>query len=138
MGGGILVGMKDFFIADAVKFENKAVTTYFALSSMQVREKKQGGQYLSLVLADKTGSLEAKMWDEIGEAVATCTEGCYVKVLGQISKYQGKFQITLTKMRCAAESEIDAADYLPATRFDVGEMWIELLGYVDEFRNADL
>ena len=130
--------MKDFFIADAVKFENKVVTSYFALSSMQVREKKQGGQYLSLVLADKTGSLEAKMWDEIGEAIATCTEGSYVKVLGQISKYQGKFQITLTKMRCAAESEIDAADYLPATRFDVSEMWGELLGYVEEFRNTDL
>ncbi len=130
--------MKDFFIADAAKFENKVVTTYFALSSMQVREKKQGGQYLSLVLADKSGSLEAKMWEEIAEALASCTEGCYVKVQGQISKYQGKFQITLTKMRSAAENEIDAADYLPATRFDVGEMWTELLGYVDEFQSADL
>ena len=130
--------MKDFYIADAVKLENKVVTTYFALSSMQVREKKQGGQYLALVLADKTGSLEAKMWDDIGEAMTSCSEGCYVKAQGQISKYQGKFQITLTKMRCAAESEIDPTDYLPATRFDVDEMWSELRGYVDAFHNPDL
>ena len=132
------MAMKDFFIADAAKFDNKSVVSYFALTSMQVREKKQGGQYLSLVLTDKTGSLEAKMWDEIGEALASCTEGCYVKVQGQISKYQGKFQITLTKMRSAAESEIDAADYLPATKFDVDAMWAELRGYVEEFTNSDL
>jgi 3'-5' exoribonuclease len=138
MGQGILVAMKDFYIADAAKFENKVVTSQFAVSTLQVREKKQGGQYLSLVLADKTGSLEAKMWDDISEAMTHCTEGCYVKVQGQISKYQGKFQITLTKMRPAAENEVDAADFMPATRFDVDEMWAELRGYVAAFENEDL
>jgi 3'-5' exoribonuclease len=132
------MGMKDFFIADAARFDNMAVTSYFALSSLSVREKKQGGQYLALTLTDKTGSMEARMWDEIAESLASCSEGCYVKVQGQISKYQGKFQITLQKMRNAAESEIDPADYLPATRFDVDEMWGELRGYVSQFTNPDL
>lgn len=135
---GILMGMKDFFIADAAKFDNAIVTSYFALSSLSLREKKQGGQYLALTLTDKTGTMEARMWDEIAEAVAGCSEGCYVKVQGQISKYQGKFQITLQKMRNAAESEIDPADYLPATRFDVDAMWNELRGYVAQFTNSDL
>jgi 3'-5' exoribonuclease len=135
---GILVKMKDFFIADALKFDNAVVTTYFALSGMQIRDKKQGGQFLALTLSDKTGSIEARMWDEIAEAVEHCSEGCYVKVQGQISRYQGKFQITLTKMRNAAESEIDPADYMPATRFNVDEMWAELRSFVDGFVNADL
>jgi 3'-5' exoribonuclease len=130
--------MKDFFIADAAKFENAAVTSYFALSSIQIREKKQGGQFLALILTDKTGSFEARMWDDVADPIATCSEGCYVKVQGQISKYQGKFQITLQKLRVAAESEIDPADYLPATRFDVEEMWAELRGYVEAFQSADL
>lgn len=130
--------MKDFFIADAAKFDNDIVTSFFVLSSLSVREKKQGGQYLALTLADKTGTMEARMWDEIADALAGCSEGCYVKVQGQVSKYQGRFQITLQKMRNAAESEIDPADYLPATRFDVDEMWAELRGYVSEFANADL
>ncbi len=39
---------------------------------MQVREKKQGGQYLALTLSDKTGSLEARMWDEVADALANC------------------------------------------------------------------
>src|ERR1700735_703679 len=111
--------MKDFFIQNAARFDNTTVTTYFVLSSLQVRDKKQGGQYLALTFSDKTCSIEGRMWDDIAEALASCSEGCYVKVQGDISKYQGKFQITLKKLRMAAESEIDPTDYQPSTTFDV-------------------
>jgi 3'-5' exoribonuclease len=131
--------MKDFYVVDAAKFDGAAVTTFLAVSSMSVREKKTGaGQYLALTLADKTGTMDARMWDDIASAVATCSEGCYVKVQGQVSKYQGKWQMTLTKMRLAAETEVDAADFVPTTKFDIGEMWTELRGYVEEFKNAEL
>jgi len=131
--------MKDFFVADAARFDGATVATFFAVSSMSLREKKGGGgQYLALTLSDKTGSMEARMWEEFASAAATCCEGCYVKVQGQVAKYQGKFQITLTKMRLAAASEVEAADFVPTTKFDVGEMWAELRGYVEEFKNADL
>ena len=130
--------MKDFFVEDAARFENGTVTTYFVLSSLQVRDKKQGGQYLALTLSDKTGSFEGRMWDDVGEALASCSEGCYVKVQGDVSKYQGKFQITLKKLRLAADSEVDAADYQASTKFDVEEMWAELRGYVAAFKNSDL
>ena len=135
---GILVDMKDFFIGDAARFDNITVTTYFVLSSFQVRDKKQGGQYIALTLSDKTGSMEGRMWDDVAEAIASCSEGCYVKVQGDIAKYQGKFQITLKKLRLAADSEIEAADYQAATKFDVEEMWAELRGYVDAFKDEDL
>ncbi len=134
----MLDAMKDFFVEDAARFDCAAVTTYFVLSSLQVREKKQGGQFLALTVTDRTGSLEARMWDDVAEAIATCSEGCYVKVQGDISKYQGKFQITLKKLRLAADHEVDPADYQPSTRFDVEEMWTELRGYVAAFRNAEL
>ena len=131
--------MKEFFVEDAAKFDGEVVTSYFAVSSMSLREKKGGGgQYLALTLNDKTGAMEARMWEEFASAVATCEEGCYVKVQGQVAKYQGKFQITLTKMRLAAESEIETADFIPTTKFDIGEMWAELRGYVDAFQNAEL
>ena len=130
--------MKDFFVEDAAKFDNATVTTYFVLSSFQVREKKQGGQFLAVTVTDRTGSLEARMWDDVADAIATCSEGCYVKVQGDISKYQGKFQITLKKLRLAADHEVDAADYQPSTRFDIAEMWTELRGYVEAFQNVEL
>ena len=86
------------------------------------------------MLADKTGTMEARMWEEFADAVTNCSEGCYVKVQGLISKYKGKFQITLQKMRHAALSRRwKPADYMPATQFDVGEMWAELRSYVAAF-----
>jgi 3'-5' exoribonuclease len=114
------------------------VTGYFALSSVQLRDRKQGGQYLALTLSDKTGSFEARMWEEFADALASCAEGCYVKAQGQVSKYQGKFQITLQKLRLAAASEVDPADFLPTTRFDIEEMDAELREYVAAFANEDL
>ena len=140
MAQGTYAGcMKDFFVEDAPRFDGEVVTSYFAVSSMSLRDKRGSGeQYLALTLSDKTGAMEARMWEEFASAVATCGEGCYVKVQGQVAKYQGKFQITLTKMRLAAESEIEAADFVPTTKFDVDEMWAELRGYVDAFSNAEL
>ena len=75
---------------------------------------------------------------EYADSLQHCSEGCYVKVQGDISKYNGKFQITLKKMRLAADSEIDPKDFQPATKFDVEAMWGELRGYVAGFRSEDL
>jgi 3'-5' exoribonuclease len=135
----MLASMKDFFTEDAAKFDGTSVTTYFAVSSFSVRDKKTGGgQYLALTLTDRTGTMEARMWEDFASAIVHCSEGCYVKVQGQISKYQGKYQITLTKLRVAAASEVNTADFVPTTKFDIGEMWAELRGYVDSFQNQDL
>jgi len=135
----MLGSMKDFFVADAAKFDGETITSFYAISSFSVREKKGGGgQYLALVLSDKTGSLEARMWEEFASAMETCGEGCFVKVQGQISKYQNRFQITLARMRRAADAEVDVSDFVPATKYDVSEMWSELRGYVDGFSNEDL
>ncbi len=130
--------MKDFFVADAIRHENQTVTAYFVIAALSVRDRKPSGQYLALTLADKTGTFEARMWEEFAEVIATCSEGCYVKAQGQISKYQGKFQITLSKLRSAANTEVDPTDFLPATQFDVEAMWAELRGYADGFANEDL
>ena len=131
--------MKDFFVADAPRFENQVVTTFFSLASISLRDRKSGeGQYLALTLGDKTGLLEARMWEDFAHVIDTCAEGCYVKVQGQISKYNGRFQITLTRMRSASESEIDTADFVPTTQYEVPAMMAELRGYVEAFTNPHL
>jgi 3'-5' exoribonuclease len=130
--------MKDFYIADAARFDNQAITSFFLVASISARDRKGGGQYLALTLADKTGQFEARMWDDFADAAASCTAGSYVKVQGQISKYQGKFQITLSKMRLAAAVEIDTADYIPTTQYDIPTMAHELRGYVTAFQNPHL
>jgi 3'-5' exoribonuclease len=130
--------MKEFYIADAARFENQAITSFFCIATIGSRNRKGGGQYLALTLVDKTGQFEARMWDEFADVVSTCSTGCYVKVQGQVSKYQGKFQITVSKMRLAASSEIDTADFIPTTEHDIPTMAAELRGYVAEFSNEHL
>ncbi|QMV18007.1 HD domain-containing protein [Granulicella sp. 5B5] len=130
--------MKDFFIADAARFEGQSVTTFFLVASASLRDRKPSGQYLALTLADKSGQFEARMWDDFTEAAATCTAGCYVKAQGTVSKYQGKFQITLQKLRLAAAVEIDTADFVPTSIYDIPTMAAELRSYVDVFRNDHL
>src|ERR1700678_4234993 len=130
--------MKDFFIADAARFENQPITSYFLIAAITARDRKPSGQYLALTLADKSGQFEARMWEDFADVVQTCTAGCYVKVQGQVSKYQGKFQITLTKMRLAAASEIETADFIPTTQYDIPTMAAELRSYVAAFSNPHL
>lgn len=131
--------MKDFFIADAPRFDNEVVTSFFVLSSLQIRERRQGGgQFLTVTLTDKTGSMSAVMWEDFADSIAACSEGCYVKVQGQITRYQNKFQMSVQRLRYAAETEIDPTDYLPITQFNIDEMWEELRGYVSRFSNEDL
>jgi 3'-5' exoribonuclease len=129
--------MKDFYIADAARFENQPITSFFCLAAISVRDRK-GGQYLALTLSDKTGQFEARMWDDFADVLQTCTTGGYVKVQGQVSKYQGKFQVTISKMRSVADSEIDTADFIPTTQYDIAAMNTELRSYVDAFRNPHL
>jgi 3'-5' exoribonuclease len=131
--------MKDFYVADAARHEGQTVTTFFALSQVQLRERKgTSGQYLALTLTDRTGSFEARMWEEFAEALTTCGEGCYVKVQGVVSKYQGRFQITVSKMRHAPESEVDASDFVAVSTFSIPEMERELRAIVAGFDNPDL
>lgn len=131
--------MKEFFVAEAPRFENQVVTTFFRLASISLRDRKSGdGQYLALTLSDKTGQLEARMWEDFASVIDTCAEGCYVKAQGQISKYNGRFQVTLTRMRAASESEIDTADFVPTTQYEIPAMMAELRGYVETFTNPHL
>ena len=130
--------MKDFYVADAPRFDNQIITTYFCLAALSLREKKSGGQYLALTLGDKTGALEARMWEAFESPFSTCGEGCYVKVQGKIENYKGAWQITIVQMRNAAESEVEPADFQPIADRPMEDMDAELRGIIANFRDADL
>ena len=131
--------VKDFYVKDAIRFDNVTITSFFRIAQIQVRERQGGGgQYLALTLSDQTGALEARMWEEFTSAFESCGEGCYVKVQGLINQYKGRFQITINKMRSASSEEVDPSDFVPVSQFPVEEMDAELRGYVSAFTNADL
>ena len=59
--------MKEFYIRDAAQQENKVVTTSYVVSNKQIKSKKSGEPYLDLTLMDRTGTIQAKMWDNVEE-----------------------------------------------------------------------
>ena len=130
--------MKDFYIADAGRFENAEVTSFFLLSQISAREKRGGGQYLALTLTDKSGSLDARMWEEFASTLSSCSQGCYVKVRARVERYQNRLQLSLLQMRSAGEHEVDIRDFQAATQYDVDALWAELTGFVDGMSNGHL
>ncbi|HYM05149.1 MAG TPA: HD domain-containing protein [Terriglobales bacterium] len=130
--------MKEFFVSDCVQYENKIVTSSFVVVSRQVKPKKSGEPYLALTLGDRSGHIEAKMWDNVEDAIDACEQDDFIKVKGLINKYKNRFQFTIHKLRRLGESEVDFADYLPKTSRDIGELWQTLAGYVASFKDPHL
>jgi 3'-5' exoribonuclease len=130
--------VKDFFIEQCATHENQTITALFVVASKQVKPKKSGEPYLALTLCDRTGTIEAKMWDGVPEAMHTFDQDDFIKVRGLINKYNNRFQLTIHKLRKCEESEVDFADYLPATKKNVDELWAKVGAYVDSFQNPHL
>src|SRR5256712_65501 len=130
--------MKDFFICDCAQHENKVIISSFVVVSKQVKPKKTGEPYLALTLGDRSGHVEAKMWDNVEDAIDVFDQDDFIKIKGLLNKYKNRFQITIHKVRLLGDSEVDFADYLPKTTKDIGELWKTLTGFVATFQNQHL
>ncbi|HLW55029.1 MAG TPA: OB-fold nucleic acid binding domain-containing protein [Candidatus Angelobacter sp.] len=130
--------MKDFYIAEAARFENQVITSAFVVVSKQAKPKKSGELYLALTLADRTGYIEAKMWDNVADHINCFEQDDFIKVRGLINKFNGRFQLTLHKIRSLEEAEIQFDDFLPRTTKNVEEMWGRLADFVESFRDPHL
>jgi 3'-5' exoribonuclease len=122
--------MKDFYIAEAARFENQVITSSFVVVSKQAKPKKSGELYLALTLADRTGHMEAKMWDNVADHINCFEQDDFIKVRGLINKFNGRFQLTLHKVRSLQDSEVEFDDYLPRTTKDVDALWRTLGEFV--------
>jgi 3'-5' exoribonuclease len=130
--------MKDFFICDCAQHENKVIISSFVVVSKQVKPKKTGEPYLALTLGDRSGHLEAKMWDNVEDAIDVFDQDDFIKIKGLLNKYKNRFQITIHKLRLLDDSEVDFADYLPKTTKDIDELWKTLANFVATFQNHHL
>jgi 3'-5' exoribonuclease len=117
---------------------NRVITTTFLVHSKEIRQKKSGELYLSLILGDRTGELDAKMWDNVAEVIDGFERDDFVKVKGLIQVFHNRPQLTIHKMRRMDDSEIDFCDYFPSSRRDPVEMWIELREIVAAVGNPHL
>lgn len=114
------------------------VTFLAAVVTRELRPKRNGGVFLSLRLADRTGEVDAKVWDE-PEATAKLFE-CYdvVKVRGVIEQYNGRPQLIVGRLRRCEAIEYDSADFYAASKRNLDEMFGELGAFVAMVRDEHL
>jgi 3'-5' exoribonuclease len=117
---------------------NEVVTTSFLVVQKEIRQKKTGEHYLSLILADRTGEVEAKMWDNVTEVMETFEKDDFIKVKGVAQLYQNRPQFTIHKLRRLDESEADSADFFPCSARDPEEMFTELRATIAGMSNPHL
>jgi 3'-5' exoribonuclease len=114
-------------------------TTILLVSAKEVRQKKSGEPYLSLTLADRSGDIDAKMWDNVEEVMSAFDRDDFVKVRGVMQLYQNRPQFTIHKLaRIQDENELEMADFFPASARDPQEMWNELNSLIAGMRNPHL
>src|ERR1700691_5676135 len=117
---------------------DQVVTSSFLVCSKEIRQKKKGDPYLSLQLGDRTGELDAKMWDNVAEVMETFERDDFVKIKGLLQIFHNRPQLTIHKIRLLEDSEVDFTDYFPASARDPEEMWRELRQIVAEIVNPHL
>ena len=99
---------------------------------------KNGKPYDTVVLQDKTGTIDAKVWDPNNAGIAEFDSLDYIEVYGDITSFQGALQVNVKRIRKCQEGEYAPADYLPVSRFDREEMYQELLSYINSVGNVYL
>ncbi len=129
--------MKSHFIRELEP--NQAVTSFFLVHQKEVRLKQKTGEpYLCLTLADRSGTLDAKMWDGVAEVLDAFDRDDFVKVKGLLQVFHNRPQLTVHKVRRVDDSEVDFADYFPHTEKNIDEMWGQLRAAVGGVGNPHL
>jgi len=121
--------MKTSFVTDLGT--EQTITTYFLVHEKEIRNTREGKQYLRLELGDRSGTIEARMWDQFEAIAKEFGRDDFVKVQARVEIYRNKPQLSLQQVRRARPEEVDLADFLAHTKEDVGRLWVELLEYAD-------
>ncbi|MFN7920554.1 MAG: OB-fold nucleic acid binding domain-containing protein [Bryobacteraceae bacterium] len=129
--------MKSVLIAE---FQSSQIANgIYLVLHKDIRSKKGSGDpYLSLVLGDRTGDIEAKMWDNVAPVMETFERDDFVRVKGLPQIFQNRMQFTVHTLQRVSEDEVNPSDFLPASKRDPEEMFAELRGIVAGMANPHL
>ena len=118
--------------------EGERINEIYLCKQKQTALTKAGKPYESLILQDKTGTLDAKIWDPSSQGIEECDALDYIYVMGDVISFQGNLQLNIKRLRKASEGEYEPKDYLPVSDYNVEDMYRELQGYVKSLTNPYL
>lgn len=118
--------------------EGERVNEIYLCKNKQSALTKAGKPYEALILQDKTGTLDAKIWEPGSVGIDDFDRFDYINVVGDITSFQGALQLNVKRVRKATEGEYEPKEYLPVSEYSVDEMYEQLLGYIKQMKNPYL
>lgn len=118
--------------------EGELIRNVYLCKEKRSAQTRNGRSYDNLILQDKTGVLDGKVWDPHSQGIADYDEKDFIEVYGEIINYNGSLQMNIRQIRKAREGEYVLADYLPTTKKNVDQMYDRLLRYIKEVENEYL
>ena len=118
--------------------EGERVNEIYLCKNKQSALTKAGKPYEALILQDKTGTLDAKIWEPGSVGIDDFDRFDYINVVGDITSFQGALQLNVKRGRKATEGEYEPKEYLPVSEYNVDEMYEQLLGYIKQMENPYL
>ena len=117
--------------------DGNKISGVYLCKQKQILKTKAGKTYYSLILQDKTGTMDGKVW-EITAAIAEFDSLDYIACEGTITTFQSNLQANINRIRVADEGEYDPADYIPYTDKNIDDMKAELAGFINSVKNEYL
>ena len=117
--------------------ENEHLIEHYLCKQKQSLKTRAGKTYLSLRLSDKTGTIEAKVW-EMTKEIQAFEEGDVIKIDAHVVTFQSDLQLKVNKLRKSQDGEYVAANYIPTTGRDIEDMYNEVLELIKSIQHAPL
>lgn len=114
--------------------EGDRVIEIYLCKQKNALRSKTGKNYYSLILQDKTGVIDAKIWD-LSNGINHFEAMNYICIEGEVTSFQGNLQLNVRRVRLADEAEYKASDYLPCSRYAIKDMYKELMTYAESLKN---
>lgn len=118
--------------------EGERINDVYLCKYKQSAVTKNGKPYENVILQDKTGTIDAKIWEPNSMGIDDFDMMDYIAVVGDVSSFQGALQVSIKRVRKVREGEYDPANYLPVSEYDIEDMYKQLLGFVNGIKNPYL
>ena len=118
--------------------EGMHISEVYLCRSKQVAVSKTGKEYASLSLQDKTGSIDAKIWDLYSPGISDVEAMSFVVVDGEVTLFNNTLQLKVARIREADKSEYTASDYVPVSKKDIEKMFAEVKEVINSIKNPFL
>ena len=118
--------------------EGERINEVYLCKNKQASLTKAGKPFVSLILQDKTGTLDAKIWDPSSLGIDDFDKLDYLNVVGDVISFQGALQLNVKRVRKMQQGEYDPKDYLPVSKYDPDQMYAQLMAIIQKISNPYL